>query len=93
MHLKFLRYSKDSRENDHDGYDYAEFPTQSQSGQTKGNSRFSLNDKETSTLKKVQNPYYGGDDDADESESCIADKAKRNSLRQDIKVTENPYYD
>ena len=67
---------------DHDGYDSAEFPKMQSSSQS-----------ESITLKTVQNPYYGRDVEVNESESTIAEKAARNSLRENIKVTENLYYE
>ena len=74
--------------NDHDGYDYAELP----SGQAKPD-RLLIKDKEVAALETVQNPYYGGEIEVGESESVIAFKAERNSLRENIKVTENLYYE
>ena len=66
---------------DHDGYDCAEYPKMQSFGQT-----------ESATLKIVQNPYYGGEVEVNESEFNTAVKAERTSLREDIKVTQNPYY-
>ena len=78
----------DLKENDHDGYDYAELP----SGKTKPD-RLLIKDKEVAALETVQNPYYGGEIEVGESESVIAFKAERNSLRENIKVMENEYYE
>ena len=69
--------------NDHDGYDCAEFPTQS--GQIK--------DKGVTNLKTIQNPYYGEEDVVNELESSMTANIEGNSLRENIKVTENPYYE
>ena len=69
-----------SKANDHDGYDHAEFTKPSPSSQTE-------------PIQTVQNPYYGGEDEINESESSIAAKAERTSLRENIKVTDNPYYE
>ena len=43
-------------------------------------------------MNTVTNPYYGGEVEVNESESNIATRAERTSLRENIKITDNPYY-
>ena len=49
-------------------------------------------DKGTTSLKVIQNPYYGGEIDTRESESINASSAAKHDLTDNIKVTQNPYY-
>ena len=65
----------------HADYDYVDYSNEDSKG------------KGLSTLETIQNPYYGGEVDTNESESIITSKAMRNSLRENIKVTNNIYYD
>ena len=67
--------------NDHAGYDGVEFPNDGS------------NIDDLTALNSIQNPYYGGEIETNEPESVIASKAKRNSLRENIKITDNPYYE
>ena len=55
-----------------------------------GHAKVSL---EVFIFETIQNPYYGGKVDTNESESVITSRAMRNSLRENIKVTNNIYYD
>ena len=75
--------------NNHSGYDYAEFTNHDE----KSNPKELLKDNVEKTLATVQNPYYGDEVDIKESEASIGDKVQRNSLKENIKVTHNPYYE
>ena len=74
--------------NNHAGYDYAEFTNHDEESGPKELSK----DNVEKTFATVQNPYYGDEIDIKESESSIGDKVQRNSLKENIKVTQNPYY-
>ena len=41
----------------------------------------------------MQNPYYEAEIGVNERESIIAAKAEQESLRENVKVTDNPYYE
>ena len=45
------------------------------------------------TLDTVQNPYYGSEIEIKTPESSIGDEVQRNCLKENIKVTQNPYYE
>lgn len=70
---------------DHAGYDYVDY--------SNVNTNTFSKDEGAAALETMQNPYYGGGLDTTESESIIASNAERKSLRENIKVTENPYYE
>ena len=48
---------------------------------------------ESKESKITQNPYYGGDVENNESDSTIAARSNTNTSRENIKVTQNPYYE
>ena len=75
--------------NDHVGYDYAEFTNYDDQSHQKKVPK----DNVENDLATVQNPYYAKEVETKESESNSEDKGMRNSFKENIKVTQNPYYE
>ena len=79
-----LILDSDRIHSDHAGYDYVDYSNDETCTFSK--------DQGATTQETIQNPYYGGEVDTNDSESIVPSNVERNSLRENIKVTQNPYY-